>query len=257
MSRILSKPNFHYRIHISSLPVPLLSQMKPIHTLLSYSCSISLNVCINPPFMPRSSRWTLHLVFPNKNPVNVPHPHTFYMPIHHIVVYLNTRKKLGELYKSWSYSLCNFLHSLVTSSLLGPNILLSTPFSNALKPRSSLHLSLQVPHPFKIRSKNHSSVYVWIFYVFMHQTGRHVILDSKHCLSAIWSNSFRKAIRVVPTKRSIAIYLPPFYMPSGRRLEIYLVITMLLVPRVVFVVLASSTRQCQLLRATGTFDKHL
>jgi hypothetical protein len=38
--------------------------------------------------------------------------------------------KLGEEYKSWSSSLCSFLHSPVTSSLLGPNILLSTLFSN-------------------------------------------------------------------------------------------------------------------------------
>jgi hypothetical protein len=31
----------------------------------------------------------------------------------------------GEQYRSLSSSLCSFLHSLVTSSLLGPNILLS------------------------------------------------------------------------------------------------------------------------------------
>jgi uncharacterized membrane protein len=31
----------------------------------------------------------------------------------------------GEQFKLWSSSLCNFLHSPVTSSLLGPNILLS------------------------------------------------------------------------------------------------------------------------------------
>jgi hypothetical protein len=32
----------------------------------------------------------------------------------------------GEEYEIWSSSLCNFLHSPVTSSLLGPNILLRT-----------------------------------------------------------------------------------------------------------------------------------
>jgi hypothetical protein len=38
----------------------------------------------------------------------------------------------GDEYKLWSSPLCNFLHSPVTSSLLGPNIPLSTLFSNTL-----------------------------------------------------------------------------------------------------------------------------
>jgi len=38
----------------------------------------------------------------------------------------------GEEYRSLSSSLCSFLHSPVASSLLGPNILLSTLFSNTL-----------------------------------------------------------------------------------------------------------------------------
>ena len=151
--------------------------------------------------MDPSSRFPKQKPCKHSSPTYVLHAHTSYCS-------WNTRIKFGEFYKSWSYSLCSFLHSLVTSSLLGPNILLSTPFSDALKPRSSLNVSSQVPHPFKIRSKKHSSKFVWIFYVFRHQTGRHTILDSKHCLSAIWSISFRKAIRVVPTKRSRHIPLP-------------------------------------------------
>jgi hypothetical protein len=51
---------------------------------------------------------------------------------------LITRTILGEQYRSLSSSLCSFLHSPVTSSLLGPNILLSTLFSNSLSLRSSL-----------------------------------------------------------------------------------------------------------------------
>jgi hypothetical protein len=39
---------------------------------------------------------------------------------------------LGEEYKLKSSSLCSFLLPPVSLSLLGPNILLSTPFSNAL-----------------------------------------------------------------------------------------------------------------------------
>jgi len=53
---------------------------------------------------------------------------------------LITRKILGEDYRSLSYSLCSFLHSPVTSSLLGPNILLNTLFANTLLLRSSLNV---------------------------------------------------------------------------------------------------------------------
>ena len=45
--------------------------------------------------------------------------------------------------------LCSFLHSPVTPSLLGPNILLNTLFSNTLSLRSSLIVSDQVSHPYK------------------------------------------------------------------------------------------------------------
>ena len=41
-----------------------------------------------------------------------------------------THTTLGEEYRSFSSSLCNLLHSPVASSLLGPNILLNTMFSN-------------------------------------------------------------------------------------------------------------------------------
>jgi hypothetical protein len=42
----------------------------------------------------------------------------------------------GEQYRSSSYSLCSFLHSPVTTSLLGTSIL-NTLFSNILSLRSS------------------------------------------------------------------------------------------------------------------------
>ena len=50
-------------------------------------------------------------------------------------------------------SLCSVLHSLLTSSLLGPNILLSTLFSNTLSLHSSLNVSDQVSHPNKTTGK--------------------------------------------------------------------------------------------------------
>jgi hypothetical protein len=59
---------------------------------------------------------------------------------------------LGEEYRSLSSSLCSFLHFLVTSSLLDPNIL-NTLFSNTLSQRSSLNVSDQISHPYKTTGK--------------------------------------------------------------------------------------------------------
>jgi len=50
-------------------------------------------------------------------------------PTYLILLGLITRTILGEDYKSLSSSLCSVLHSPVRSSLLGPNILLSTLFT--------------------------------------------------------------------------------------------------------------------------------
>jgi len=51
---------------------------------------------------------------------------------------------MGKEYTSLSSSLCSFLHSPVTSSLLGPNILLNTLFSNTLSLRFSLNVRDQI-----------------------------------------------------------------------------------------------------------------
>ena len=51
-------------------------------------------------------------------------------PAHRILLDFITRIVLGEQFRSLSFSLCSFLHSLVTSSLLGPIILHNILFSN-------------------------------------------------------------------------------------------------------------------------------
>ena len=71
-------------------------------------------------------------------------------PVHLILLYFITRKILGEEYRSFSSSLCNLLHSPLTSSLLGPNILLNTIFSNTLSFLSSRNVNDQVSHPFSV-----------------------------------------------------------------------------------------------------------
>jgi len=74
-------------------------------------------------------------------------------PAHLILLDYITPTILGEQYRSLSSSLCCCIHFPVTSSLLGPNILLNTLFSNILSLRSSLIVSDQVLHPYKTTSK--------------------------------------------------------------------------------------------------------
>jgi hypothetical protein len=63
----------------------------------------------------------------------------------------------GEKSRILSSLLCSFLHPQVTSSLLGPNIHLSTLFSNTFNQSPSLNFSDQLSHPYKTR-QNFSSV---------------------------------------------------------------------------------------------------
>jgi hypothetical protein len=55
--------------------------------------------------------------------------------------------------KSRSSSLCNFHHSPITLSLFGPDILLSTLFSNTLSLCFSLNVRDQVSHPYRTTGK--------------------------------------------------------------------------------------------------------
>jgi hypothetical protein len=74
-------------------------------------------------------------------------------PAHLVRLDLINRIIFGEQYRSLSSSLCSFLQSPVTSSLLDPNILLNTLFSNTLSLRSSFNVSDQVSHPYKTTGK--------------------------------------------------------------------------------------------------------
>jgi hypothetical protein len=56
--------------------------------------------------------------------------------------------------------LCSFLHSPVTSTLLGPNTPLSTLFSNIFDRRSSLNVSDQVSHPYKLNTQNFNTLHL-------------------------------------------------------------------------------------------------
>ena len=96
-------------------------------------------------------------------------------PAHFILLDFITQTVLGEQNRSLSSSLCRFLHSPFTSSLLGPNSLLNTLFSDTLSLRSPLNLSDQVSHPYKTTGKI-IVLFILIFTFFGQQTRRQKIL---------------------------------------------------------------------------------
>ena len=152
ISRISRNPKVHYCTHKLPPPAPILGQPNPVHITTSRLLEIHPNIIH--PSMPRSLLWSPSLRFPHQEPIHpLSSPIRATWPAHLILLDFITRKILGEAYKSFSSSLCSLLLSPVTSSLLGPNILLNNIFSNTLSFLSSLSVSDQVSHPYKEQAK--------------------------------------------------------------------------------------------------------
>ena len=148
--RILWNLNVHYRIHKCPPPLHILSQLDPVHTATSWRSTLILSSHLRLGL--RSGLFPT--VFPTKTLyTSLLSPIRATCPAYPIILDFITRTILGEEYTTLNSSLCSFLHSSVTSSLLAPNILLSTLFSNTLILHSSLNVSDQVSHPYKTTGK--------------------------------------------------------------------------------------------------------
>ena len=92
--------------------------------------------------------------FPHRNPIySSPLPHTCYVPLPTLSSLYDQAKNIGRGVQVIKLFILYFSPFPVTSSLLGPNILLNTIFSYTLSLRSYLCVGDQDSHPYKTTGK--------------------------------------------------------------------------------------------------------
>jgi len=68
----------HYRVYKNPSLVPILMQIDPVHTFITYFSKIHSNII--PPSMPRCCKWSLPFIFSNQNCIYFHLTSTCYMP---------------------------------------------------------------------------------------------------------------------------------------------------------------------------------
>ena len=125
--RISRNPRVHYRTHKRPPPISILGPPNPVHIPTSHLLEIHPNIIH--PSAPRSPQWSPSLRFHHQDPI---HPllltHTRHIPSPSHSSRFYHPHNIGWGVQIISSSLRNLLHSPVTSSLLGPNILLNAVF---------------------------------------------------------------------------------------------------------------------------------
>src|SRR5215468_173693 len=75
----LCNPKVPYHTHKCPPPIPILSQLHPVHMTPTNFLKIHLNIIL--PSMSGSPQWPLSLRFPHQHPVHPSlHPHMCHMP---------------------------------------------------------------------------------------------------------------------------------------------------------------------------------
>ena len=160
--RKLRNRKAHYRVYKCPSPALILRHINPVHVPIPLSENPSY-------YYPPIYAWVFSSgLFPSGFPTKILYtlilsPIRATCPIHPILFNFITQIVFGEEYRSLSLSLCSFLNSPVTSSLLGLNIILSTLFFKNPQPPFLPQCGRPSFTPIQNRRQNYSSVYLNLY----------------------------------------------------------------------------------------------